>query len=318
MDLNSTSMFVSAVQAGSLSAGAARIGIPLPTISRRVRQLERELGVQLLERSAKGIQLTDAGTRLYEHASRGLDVLAEGELAVRSDQARVKGRLRVSLPPAFEPWWTLLEAFQLDFPEIHLSVFSTERRVDLIHDGIDVALRVGAIVDESMVARRILTYRHVLVASPELLRQLGEPKSVDDLHRFPCATWSASPSAHSLWRLGESVYEPAPILATNDYQHLRNRAVAGDVVTELPPFMAQREFARQSLQPLLPRHPLPEQELNLLYPSHRHPSSIVRAYLDFCQQNAAKHLQQGQRENSDQIPTKVLPRKKNRGLKSRM
>lgn len=317
MDLNAISMFVSAVQAGSMSAGAARIGVPLPTISRRVRQLERELGVQLLERSAKGIQLTEAGARLYEHASRGLDVLAEGEAAVRSDQARLKGRLRLSLPQAFEPWWTLLEAFQRKFPEIHLSIFSTERRVDLIQDGIDVALRVGAIVDESMVARRILKYRHVLVASPELLRQLGDPKSVDDLHRFPCATWTAFPSARTLWRLGEITFEPDPLLATNDYQHLCRRAIAGDVVTELPSFIAEREFARGSLRPLLSRHPFPEQELNLLYPSHRHPSSIVRAYLDFCQQNAVEHLQQGHRNQSDEARTRVQSRKGTRALKSR-
>ena len=317
MDLNATSMFVSAVQAGSMSAGAARIGVPLPTISRRVRQLERELGVQLLERSAKGIQLTDAGTRLYEHASRGLDVLAEGEVAVRSDQARLKGRLRISLPPAFGPWWTLLEAFQREFPDIQLSVFSTERRVDLIQDGIDVALRVGAIVHETMIARRILRYRHVLVASPELLRQLGEPKSVDDLHRFPCATWMAFPSARTLWRLGEITFEPDPFLATNDYQHLCHRAVAGDVVTELPQFMAEREFARKSLRPLLTRHPFPEQEINLLYPSHRHPSGIVRAYLDYCQQNAVEHLQQCRRDPSGKAPTSVPLRKETRVPKSR-
>ena len=95
MDLNATRMFVGAVQAGSLSAAAARLNLPLPTISRRIRQLEQELKVQLLERSPKGIALTDAGARLYEHASRGLEALAEGAQALRSDQARLKGRLRL-------------------------------------------------------------------------------------------------------------------------------------------------------------------------------------------------------------------------------
>ena len=203
MDLNATQMFVAAVQAGSLSAGAARLNLPLPTLSRRIRQLEQELQVQLLERSARGIALTDAGTRLYEHASRGLEALAEGEDAVRSDQARLKGRLRVSLPPAFEPWWAMLRAFQQQYPEIQLSVYTTERRVDLVQDGIDVALRVGAIVDESMVARRVVSYRHVLVAAPALLERLGEPRSVDDLHRFPCAVWAADPSTRGIWRLGK-------------------------------------------------------------------------------------------------------------------
>ncbi|WP_245476764.1 LysR family transcriptional regulator [Bradyrhizobium sp. Leo170] len=107
MDLNATRMFVAVVQAGSLSAAAARLGIPLPTLSRRIRDLEQQLKVQLLERSARGAKLTDAGTRLYEHAGRGIEVLLEAEQAVMSDQARLKGRLRLSLPQAFEPWWDL-------------------------------------------------------------------------------------------------------------------------------------------------------------------------------------------------------------------
>jgi molybdenum-dependent DNA-binding transcriptional regulator ModE len=118
MDLNATRMFVAVVQAGSLSAAAIRVGIPLPTLSRRIRDLERQLKVQLLQRSARGAQLTDAGMRLYEHAGRGIEALLEAEQAVVSDQARLKGRLRLSLPQTFEPWWELLAAFQRRYPDI--------------------------------------------------------------------------------------------------------------------------------------------------------------------------------------------------------
>jgi DNA-binding transcriptional LysR family regulator len=104
MDLNAIRMFVAVVQAGSLSAAAIRLGTPLPTLSRRIRDLERQLKVQLLARSARGTKLTDAGTRLYELASRGIDALLEAEQAVVGDQARLKGRLRLSLPQTFEPW----------------------------------------------------------------------------------------------------------------------------------------------------------------------------------------------------------------------
>jgi DNA-binding transcriptional LysR family regulator len=146
MDLNATRMFVAVVQAGSLSAAATRLGTPPATLSRRMRDLERQLRVQLLERSARGTKLTDAGARLYEHASRGIEALLEAEQAVVSDQARLKGRLRLSLPQTFEPWWDLLAAFQRRYPEIEVYVYSTERRMDLIEDGIDIALRLGAIV----------------------------------------------------------------------------------------------------------------------------------------------------------------------------
>jgi DNA-binding transcriptional LysR family regulator len=291
MDLNATRMFVGAVQAGSLSAAAARLKLPLPTISRRIRQLEQELKVQLLERSPKGIALTDAGARLYEHASRGLEALAEGAQALRSDQARLKGRLRLSIPPSMEPWWELLGAFQQQFPDIRLSVFSTERRVDLIQDGIDVALRVGAIVDESMVASRVASYRHVLVASPTLLRRLGAPRTADGLHRFPCAVWAPASGARGVWNLGESAFAPDPVLSSNDYLHLRACALRGAAVTELPPFLARDALARGELVRVLPSLKLPEVPIHLLYPSHRHPSSLVRAYVSYCRERAEHCLQ---------------------------
>src|SRR6516225_4076141 len=168
MDLNAARMFVGVVQAGSLSAAATRLGIPLPTLSRRMRDLERQLKVQLLERSARGARLTDTGSRLYEHASRGIEALLEAEEAVVSDQACLKGRLRLSLPQTVEPWWELLAAFQRRYPDIQVYVYSTERRVDPGNGCIDLALRVGASAHEPMVARLILTFRHIVVARPQL------------------------------------------------------------------------------------------------------------------------------------------------------
>ena len=220
MDLNATRMFVAVVQAGSLSAAANRLGIPLPTLSRRIRELEQQLKVQLLERSARGAKLTEAGTRLYEHAGLGIEALLEAEQVVVNDQARLKGRLRLSLPQTFEPWWELLAAFQRRYPDIQIYVYSTERRMDLIEDGIDVALRVGAIIHEAMVARRVLSFRNILVASPRLVKRLGAPEQPDALHRFPCAVWASRLDVPARWELGESVVEPKAVLSTNDYHHL--------------------------------------------------------------------------------------------------
>ena len=291
MDLNATRMFVAVVQAGSLSAAATRLGIPLPTLSRRIRDLERQLKVQLLERSARGAKLTDAGARLYEHAGRGIETLLEAELAVVSDQAHLKGRLRLSLPQTFEPWWDLLAAFQRRYPDIQIHVYSTERRVDLVEDGIDVALRVGAIVHEAMVARHVLSYRNVLVASPLLLERFGVPAQPDVLHRYPCAVWASRIDVPARWELGGHVIEPRAVLSTNDYHHLCRRALGGDVVTELPPFLAAAPIREKRLAMLLPQYPLPEWSINLLYPPHRHQSTIVRTYLDFCQSYLPKIIQ---------------------------
>jgi len=291
MDLNAARMFVGVVQAGSLSAAAARLGIPLPTLSRRIRELERQLKVQLLERSARGAKLTDAGARLYEHVSGGIDALVEAEQAVVSDQAQLKGRLRLSLPQTVVPWWDLLAAFQRRYPDIEVFVHSTERRVDLIEDGIDVALRVGPIVHEAMVARRILSFRNVVVASPKLVKRLGLPDRPEALRRFPCAVWASRVDVQARWELGDRVIAPAAVLATNDYHHLYSRALGGDVVTELPPFLAARPIREKRLVQLLPQYPLPEWPIHLLYPPHRHQSTIVRTYLDFCQSYLPKIVQ---------------------------
>jgi DNA-binding transcriptional LysR family regulator len=283
MDLNATRMFVVAVQAGSLSAAANRLGIPLPTLSRRIRELEGQLRVQLLQRRSRGVTLTDAGAKLYELASHGIAALLEAEQAVVHDQTALKGRLRLTLPQGFEPWWGLLGAFQRRYPEIQVHVFSTDRRLDLVEEGIDVALRVGKILHEAMVARRILSFRNILVASPELVRRYGMPEEPVALDRFPCAVWAAHADVQTEWNLGGKIIGPNAVFSTNDYQHLCNRVLAGDVVAELPPFMAATPIREKRLVPLLPLYPLPEWPLTLLYPAHRHPSTIVRAYLDFCQ-----------------------------------
>jgi DNA-binding transcriptional LysR family regulator len=163
--------------------------------------------------------------------------------------------------------------------------------MDLIEDGIDVALWVGAIVHEAMVARHLLSFRNILVASPKLVERFGMPAEPDALHRFPCAVWASRIDAPVRCELGGHVVEPKAVLSTDDYHHLCSRALGGDVVTELPPFLAAAAIREKRLVPLPPHSPLPEWSINLLYPPHRQPSTIVRTYLDFCQSYFPKIVQ---------------------------
>jgi DNA-binding transcriptional LysR family regulator len=286
MDLNAVKMFVAAVQAGSLSAAAARLALPLPTLSRRIRELEAELKVRLFERNARGVKLTQVGARLYEHVATSIESLDEAKRSVSDHETELKGLLRLSIPPSFEPWWELIAAFQRAHPSVQVSVHTTERRVDLVEDGIDVALRVGDIVHDAMVGRRLFSYRHQLVASPKLLARHGTPGSPQALRQLPCGVWHDRSVTTPTWRLGPQSYAPSAILLTNDYLQLRDRAIAGELATELPPFLAQDALQHGKLQLLLPDHPMPMQDISLLYPSRRFVSSIVRAYIDFCEANA--------------------------------
>lgn len=285
MDLNAVRMFVAVAQTGSLTAAAQRLDIPLPTISRRIKELESELNVQLVQRTTKGTVLTDAGARLLEHAAVGIEALQDAEHAVVSDQTALKGRLRLSLPQTFEPWWKLIYDFQNRYPDIEVFIYSTERRMDLYEDGIDVALRVGDIRHENLVARKMMSFRNILVASPALLARLGQPGSPSDLSRYPCAVWATRVDARARWQFGDQQIEPRSVLAANDYQMLTQRALMGDVVTELPPFLALPAIAEGKLVPLLQEHLLPEWPVHLLYPQSRYRSNLVRTYLDYCQSN---------------------------------
>ncbi|WP_268801500.1 substrate binding domain-containing protein [Pseudomonas syringae] len=172
--------------------------------------------------------------------------------------------------------------FQRDHPDIRVHLLSTERRVHPIEDGIDVALRVGRVEHEAIIARHLLDYRHVVVASPQFVASYGRPNCPQDLGRCRCATWSLGTNTSTTWCFPGLTVEPNAVLSTSDSMHLLHSAMAGEVITELPPFIVKEAIQRGPLVPLLSGYPLPEASLNLLYPAHRHPSTVVRTYLEYC------------------------------------
>jgi len=281
MDLNSVDMFVAVVQAGSFSGAAKKTGIPVATLSRRVNGLEKELGVRLMERSTRHLRLNEAGSILFDYAVRGLQELNAARLAIENREKELKGSLRLSLPPNFEPWWQLLQNFQTKYPNVDVDIFITERKVDLIEDGIDVALRVGDVYHQSTIGRQIATYRHLLVASPEYIKKYRMPRVPNDLLALRCASWNMK-SGRCIWQLGDCDIEVQPFLQVNDFSQLKYLALQGQCITEIPPFLVKKEIANGQLISLLQNYPCPEYELNLLYPSRHNLSRIVRVYVEYC------------------------------------
>ncbi|MEL6553102.1 MAG: LysR family transcriptional regulator [Cyanobacteria bacterium J06621_11] len=281
MDFNAVALFVKVVQYGSFSETARRTNTPVATVSRRIQTLEKALGVRLLERSTRRLRLTDAGASFWQYASQGVEAFETGLSTLDRDQLTLSGKLRLSLPPGFVPWRQLLRDFQARYPNVKLDVLVTERRVDLIEDGIDVALRIGDHKRGQAIAHKLGKYRHLLVAHSGLLQKYGTPQNPEDLLQMPCASWR-TPTHANAWQLGDKIIQIDPSLQVNDYLHLLDLALAGRCVTELPPFLAQTHIASGSLKPLLKDYSLPLLELNLLHPSRKHLSHLVKTYIDFC------------------------------------
>jgi DNA-binding transcriptional LysR family regulator len=191
------------------------------------------------------------------------------------------------MPPHFDPLWPVFEAFGGRHPAVRFDVFVTERRVDLVADGVDVAIRVGDGGRGSYVGRTLASYRHRLVAAPALLERAAS-RHPDDLARVACACWRTG--APPAWQLGDTLVPVEPVVTTNDYRHLLHLALAGRVVTELPPFLACGPLERGLLVAALPDHPLPRQPVRALVADSRLLSPLIREFLDFAASNVASAL----------------------------
>jgi DNA-binding transcriptional LysR family regulator len=187
-DLNALVVFAKVVEAKSFSEAARRLGMPVSTVSRRVADLEDQLGARLLDRSTRNLRLTDLGSEVLEHVQRSAEA-SEAVAGIVSDRmANVSGKLRLSAPPSISDTLLspLVTAFQASYPNVRVQILIAERFVDHINDGVDIAFRLGALKDSSLVSRRILTYRHQLVASPDYLKDREPPQAPRDLldHRL--------------------------------------------------------------------------------------------------------------------------------------
>lgn len=186
MDFNATKLFIEVMNAGSLSAASERTGVPISTLSRKVNELEQSLNVQLLERSRHGVKPTYKGQLFFEQARLGIELLEDAQKSVTSVHT-LQGKLRLSVPPNFSLWWDFLIEFQQRYPDITVFCHSSERVVDLFADGVDVALRMGDLNTDDVIAKPLKPLETLFVASPELLTRHGTPETLAEMARLPVA-----------------------------------------------------------------------------------------------------------------------------------
>jgi DNA-binding transcriptional LysR family regulator len=290
-DLNAVAVFVQVAQSGSFSAAAKELDMPLSTVSRKVAGLESGLKVKLLERSTRSLRLTDIGAIYLENCRRGLEEFQAADLAVEDRQNEVSGLLRISLPPnlAESMFAPIIAGFQDRYPLARVAVLVAERFVDLVEDGIDLSFRVGVLRDTSLVARKLLTYRHVLVASPDYLNRNGTPEGLEDLQAHRVITFGFKPLGGLRWALfrGHQQAEIAikPALCINDYAAVQQAAQLGQGITELPTVLCGQLLREGLLVEVLPEWQFEETSLYAVHSGRRNMSRLSRLFLDCCSEH---------------------------------
>jgi DNA-binding transcriptional LysR family regulator len=294
-DFNTLMIFAAVVKAKSFSEAARRLKMPLASVSRRVADLEGELGVRLLERSTRSLRLTEVGAEVLEYAERSLEICEAVDSIVSNHKATVSGVLRLSAPPNIsESLLTpLLFAFRTSYPDVRVQALITERHIDHIADGVDLAFRVGVPKDVSLVARRLLTYRHRLVASPAYLKKVEAPRKPADLLSHPMITfsyWKPETSftfCHVNGREKETVTF-VPYLSRNDFAGLTPSLLAGAGIGELPPIVQPQLIRDGRLIEVMPNWRFPTFDLSLVHLSNPLVPRPVRVFKEFAVRLAPK------------------------------
>lgn len=286
-------MFVKIVEGGSLSAAAEHLNLARSAVSRRLTELEARLGATLLNRTTRRVNLTDSGRAYYQSAMAILADLEEAESALAQSGCDLNGGIRVALPLSFGLLHLapLIESFMRRHPGLRFDLDFSDRHLDLMQEGFDLAIRIADLADSSFIARRLVPIRHVLCASPAYLARAGTPREAADLDKHVCLAYSnqANPG---LWRFRGPDGSPGsvrvpPRLLANSGEFLMRAGLAGEGLLLLPTFYLREALREGALVRLLPDHVWPELAAYALYPPTRHLSRRVRVFIDFLAEELA-------------------------------
>lgn len=284
--LESMSILIAAAEAGSLSAAGRKLGIPLPTVSRKISELESHLQSRLLIRSTRRLTLTDAGTAYVAACKRILEQVGEAERAASGEYSAPRGDLVIAAPVVFGRHHVLpvVNEFLAAFAEINVRLTLSDRNVDLIDDHVDLAVRIGALPDSSMVATQVGSVRRVVCASPDYLARYGVPKTPGDLSGLPCVTLDGLPPSAE-WRFASAGTEwTVPVrsrLSVNSVEATIDAAIAGVGVTRVLSYQIVHAVMQGRLQIVLADYEVAPLPVSLLHIGQGVLPRKTRAFLDF-------------------------------------
>ncbi|WP_037450216.1 LysR family transcriptional regulator [Sphingobium chlorophenolicum] len=290
--LSGLSAFVRTADLGSFVAAGKALGLSPSAVGKAVTKLEDQLGVRLIQRSTRKLSLTEEGRMFHERCRRVLEELDDAQESLQRMREMPRGLIRLSSPVIGQHvLMPALPAFLARYPEIEFDLDFSDRGVDLIDDGADVALLMGPIPDNRFMVRRLKPYRHLLCASPSYLQQFGEPKAVSDLmahrgigFRFPD---SGRLYEHTLRRSrSELPVRHNHFMTCNSLEAVREAVIRGIGIGCLPEFLAKDQLSSGTLVPLLTDIIDVTDQFSLVWPSSRHLSPKIRVFVDFM----ARHL----------------------------
>jgi DNA-binding transcriptional LysR family regulator len=283
-------VFVRVVERGSFTLAADDLSLSRAVVSKYLTRLEERLGARLLHRTTRRLSLTEAGAALFEASRGALERIEEAEAAVAQFQSEPRGRLRVSAPMSFGilHLGPLLADFARSHPKVTMDLKLDDRYVNLVEDGIDVAVRIGALTDSSLVARRLAITRAIACAAPSYLAEHGTPESPEDLATHDCLIYSYLSTAN-VWRFTAPDGRELPVaingtLRINNGIVLAEAAVAGHGILLTPSFYVAPLLRQGRLRQILAGYKLKELGIHAVYPQRGHVPPKVRAFVDFLAQ----------------------------------
>lgn len=256
-DLNRVAVTVEVIERGSFTAAAAALGAPKSSVSRSVAALEKELGVTLLKRTTRKLALTEVGRTWFERVRGALAELEQASAEVSCRERAPGGVVRMTAPPDMgAPLLDVLMSFHALYPQVHVEVLLTGRRMDLVEEGVDLALRAGRLSDSALIARKLYSTDLKLYAAPGYLERHGRPKTVAELGRHACVLFRAS-SGRTVWQLSGPHNRTAKVqvtgpISTDSMGFVVDAAVAGMGVALVPALRCDALLAEKRLEHVLP------------------------------------------------------------------
>lgn len=286
-DINAYLVFARVVEEGSFTAAAERLGESKSAVSKQISRLEDGLGTRLLNRTTRRMSLTEAGAIFYERVRRVVEEVEEARVAVSQLQAAPRGTLRISAPVSFgmSHIAPVLPDFMARYPDLQVDIALTDHQVDLVEEGIDVAVRIGALTDTSLIARRIREYRRLVLASPGYWKKYGMPEHPSELSDHQCLTYAYFTGGRT-WRMGDPAGGEITVrvggrMNANNGEILVRAAEAGLGIIQSPIFLCEDSMAAGKLVPALESFEFEPVGLHAVFPHARNLSTKVRVFVDF-------------------------------------